>query len=503
MTSWLDRSISWLAPQWALKRTRARAVTDFVVRHYEAAATGRRTQGWRRPGGDANAVIGPASSRVRAIARDLARNNPHAKSGINTISDHIVGWGITPKPKRPSPGAADAWNEWAESTACDADGRNNLYGLQKLVARTVVESGEVLVRRRWRRPEDELPLPLQIQVIEPDYIDTARTGEARDLQGRATGRIVNGIEFDLVGRRVAYWLFREHPGSSSFAGGYASRRVPADGVLHVYYQERPGQVRGMSWLAPIALAMKDFDEYVDAQLLKQKIAAYLAVIMTDPTGESPRVGISDDQDAEQPYVDRLRPGALIQAPPGQTVEVVQPPRVSEFKDYSEVTLRAIATGMGVSYEDLTGDYTNLPFSAARMSRIRHWARVDDWRWQMIIPQFCDPVWRWAMEAAVIMGRVREDPRALWTAPPMPMIEPDKEGLAYQRNIRSGLQSLSEALRERGYGPGEVLDEMAKDNEQLDKLGLVLDSDPRRTTQAGNPVSAAGGAPAPPSAAVDG
>jgi capsid protein len=69
-----------------------------------------------------------------------------------------------------------------------------------------------------------------------------------------------------------------------------------------------------------------------------------------------------------------------------------------------VTLRAIATGLGLTYEDLTGDYTNMPFSAARMSRLRHWARVvDDWRWRLLIPQFCDPVWDWAMEAAVIMG----------------------------------------------------------------------------------------------------
>jgi capsid protein len=53
--------------------------------------------------------------------------------------------------------------------------------------------------------------------------------------------------------------------------------------------------------------------------------------------------------------------------------------VRDYGDYCGVTLRAIATGLGVSYEDLTGDYTNLPFSAARMSRLRHQARVIDWR----------------------------------------------------------------------------------------------------------------------------
>jgi hypothetical protein len=32
--------------------------------------------------------------------------------------------------------------------------------------------------------------------------------------------------------------------------------------------------------------------------------------------------------------------------------------------------------------------------SARMSRIRHWARVEDWRWRTMIPQFCDPAWTW-------------------------------------------------------------------------------------------------------------
>ena len=65
-----------------------------------------------------------------------------------------------------------------------------------------------------------------------------------------------------------------------------------------------------------------------------------------------------------------------------------------------------------------------------------------------------------------------------------MIEPDKEGLAYQRNIRTGIMTLSEAIRERGYDPDDLLAEMKADNAKLDAMGLVLDSDARRMTQAG-------------------
>jgi hypothetical protein len=120
-----------------------------------------------------------------------------------------------------------------------------------------------------------------------------------------------------------------------------------------------------------------------------------------------------------------------------------------------------------------------------MSRLRHWARVDDWRWRILVPQFCDPVWLWAMQLLRVFGATAGEPQMpRWTAPPMPMIDPDKEGLAYMRNVRAGVMSHSEALRERGYDPDETLEELAADFERLDRLELVLDIDPRKMTQAG-------------------
>ena len=493
-TTWLDRAIGFIAPAAGLQRIRARVAGDFLLRHYEGAASGRRTQGWKKPASDANVVAGPALGPLRQVARDLVRNNAFAESALTTIVDHVVGWGIVPKPAKANAAAADLWKQWAETTACDADGRNDFAGLQKLIMRTVVESGEVLVRRRIRRPEDGFPIPMQLQVLDPDYLDTTKANATLPNGGR----IIHGVEFDAIGRRIAYWLFKEHPGSN-VGNAAASVSVPADGVLHVYRQDRPGQVRGVSWFAPVMLAWKDFDDFDDATLVKQKVSACLAVVISDPDGSNVPLGTVD---AAQPYVDQLEPGAVIQGPPGRTVEVVQPPSVREYADYSRTKLRAMATGIGISYEDLTGDYTATNFSSARMSRLRHWARVEDWRWRMLVPQFCAPAWRWMVEAAAVMDlKIPLDLEAEWTGSPLPMIDPANEGLAYQRNIRSGLMSQSEALRERGYDPAAVFAEMAADNEKLDKLGLLLDSDPRRMTQAGQTQSAATSPSGPPQPAA--
>jgi lambda family phage portal protein len=485
---WLDRLTAVIAPRWTMRRLRARAVLEVFTRTYEAATVGRRTQGWRRSTGDANAALLQGLARLRDNARDLVRNNPYAESAVATIADHTVGWGIVAKPAKGTPVLAagrftQAWKAWAETPACDSEGRLDFPGLQKLVMRAVAESGEVLIRRRWRRPEDTLPLPLQLQILEADYLDALKDG----LVTPGGGSIVQGVEYDAIGRRVAYWLFREHPGSSFVglraSGAGQSVRVPASEILHVFKPGRPGQTRGPSWFAPVLLRLKDHDEYEDAALMKQKIAACLAVLTTDVDGTTPPLGVTD---AAQPTWDTLEPGMISNLPPGRSVTVVEPPSVSEHAAYSQTVLRAIASGLGVTYEDITGDYSQMPFSAARMSRIRHWARVEDWRWRMLIPQFCDPVWSWAVEAARVAAIIRDPIQAEWTASPMPMIEPDKEGLAYQRNIRSGIQTLSEVIRERGYDPASMLAEYAADNAILDRLGLIFDSDPRNTTQQGGP-----------------
>jgi len=480
----LDRALSYFAPVWASKRQRARIEADLRVRHYEAASGGRRTSGWRATSSDATASMRDALSKLRNNARDLVRNNPHATSALDVIADHVVGWGIVAKPSDGNTRAAEAWDRWASTPACDADGRLDFYGLQKLAQRTITESGEVLVRQRIRRLGDTdsmgkpLPLPLQIQVFEPDYIDTLKTG----ITLPNGGRIVAGIEYDFLGRRVAYWLFPEHPGSEIFGGATTSRRIPAQGILHVFRTLRPGQGRGASWFSPVILKMRDFDEYDDAQLMKQKVAALLGVVVTDIDGTARPFGSTD---SAQPTWDYLEPGGIHHVGPGTEVDVIQPARVAEFRDYAGVTLRTIAAGLGISYEDMAGDYDGLPFSAARMSRIRHWARVEDWRWQTLIPQLCAPVWSWVMQTAAVVGQVpAEIGPATWTAQPPPMLDPTSEATAYRDLVRGGFLSWSEAIRERGYDPKAVLAEIAKDFGAIESLGIVLDSNPKQVSAAG-------------------
>lgn len=484
----LDKFLLRLAPHAALDRIRARHQAEVMLRHFEGAAHGRRTSGHHRPHTDANAANLPALALLRNTVRDLERNNPWSKKAIRVIANDTVGWGIVPKPgsgsDRAKKKAKEAWKAWAESTQCDADGRTNLYGLQRRVMRSVVRDGEVLIRRRRRRPGDGLAIPLQLQLLEADFLDTRKDG----IKGYAGGPIIQGVEFDALGRRAAYWLFSEHPGSRR-VNSTVSTRVPAEDIAHIYLLDREGQVRGVTWGAAVVLRTKDGDEYEDATLLKQKVAACFAGVVTDVDGKSTGIG---QQDAADERLESIEPGMMAYLPPGKSVTFADPPTVSEFDPFSKNILRGIAAGWGITYEAMTGDYSQVNFSSARMARLGYQQNLHEWRWDMLIPQFCDRAWAWAMEAAYIAGTVSEVVTAQWTPPPMPMIEPDKEGLAYSRNVRAGLLTPDEMVREQGYDPDEHWREYGANIKRIRGLGIVLDSDAGMTTQAGNPRQQSGG-----------
>ncbi len=487
LTVW-DQIVSFFSPVAGLRRLQARAAAQIYARNYDAASPSRRTKNWPRRFGDANTVTQAATAELRIQARDLVRNNSWAKRGQRVIANNVVGWGIVPKAaSTKSDGkpnvevnaeAARLWKLWADSTECESEGRHTFYGMQHAVMKALATDGEVIVRRRWRKSTDGLTVPIQMQILEADFLDTLKTEDTR------TGKIVQGVEFDLLGRRIAYWLFPEHPGSSTRLGTQ-SYRIPAEDVAHVFYSERPGQVRGVSWFGSVIVNLRDFDEFEDAELLRQKIAACFAAFVSDADGSGTSLGAADTATPADETIETIEPGQVQYLKDGQKVDFSSPP-MTTGDSFAPRQLRRVAAGLGTTYEDLTGDYERVNFSSARMARLSHQGNVRDWQYNLLIPLFCAAVWRWFVEAAQQSGALPSGVKvpADWTVPPLPMIEPDKEGLALSRLVRNGTMTFSEMVREQGGDPEAHWAEYAADKKKLDELGIMLDSDAEKTSQAG-------------------
>jgi len=473
----LDQIIASVNPQAALRRQRARLQLD-ALRRYDGASRGRRTEGWLTQGTSADAAAGPALKTLRDRSRDLVRNNPYAAKAVAVIVSNTVGTGIlgqarAVRSRRRSQQLTDLLSSWAnDPQQCDYHGRMDFAGLQALAMRCVVESGEVLIRRRTAISSSNQRVPLQLQIMEPDMLDDSHDGAGDD--GSFTRE---GIKHDANGRRLGYWLYDEHPGENHVrVRGFGSSFVGNDQIIHVFRQDRPHQTRGVPWASPVIIRLRDFDDYSDAQLLKQKISACFAGFLVDT--EAPDAGMGAE------LIDKLEPGALEILPPGKDIRFASPPSVGEFDKITREYLLQIAAGFGITYEALTGDLRNTSFSSGRMGWLEFHRNVEAWRWQMLVPQMLSPIWNWFVQAGSVNGVRLEGIVAHWTPPRRELIDPAKEIEATKKAVRAGFMSLSEAIREYGYEPEEVFDEMAEDNEALDRLGLILDSDPRQVSGSG-------------------
>lgn len=467
--TWFEKAIGVISPSWMLKRLRSFAVASILNRFYDGAANGRRTKNWRTQPTSANTEIYAGLSELRNRSRDLVRNNPYARKAMRVIPANVVGTGIWPMMRVGKSEAAqkklrEFWRKWATTTRCDFDGRKTMAKIQNLSFRSMLESGEVLLRKVY-----EKGIGLQIQVIESDHLDTSKDGyEIED------GFVRQGIQFSKSGRRIGYWIWENHPGDNRMSLKSTSTLVPSSDIIHLYQEERPGQLRGVPLGTASMLRMRDFDDYEDAQLVRQKIAACFAIFITSEQHGAPS-GVDDGDSLE-----RVEPGMIERLRPGETVSFGTPPNSEGYSDYTRKVLQGIAAGYDTTYEALTGDLTGVNFSSGRMGHIEFQRLVEEWQDLLLIPVLCNGIWDWFLDYALIMGIIKnkEDVECSWTAPRREFVDPLKEIKALIEEVRAGLKSWQEAVRSLGYDPEEVMKQLAEDAKKFDEAGLMPWADPR-------------------------
>lgn len=451
--TWIDKAIERYAPRMAVERARAR-ITLNTLAHYRGADIDRTSPSLRSGGGDADASAINGRRRLAHLSRDVARNNGMGERALQIITNNVVGSGIHPKLVTKDEGLAAEFlrrsKDNFDTTAVDFDGINNLPGLQRMAVRAMVQDGGALIV--W---PDAYSRNLQIRVLEIDYLDDRLSGPVAN----GDNFLSEGIEYDRIGRVVAYHIYEEHPGAvvrTQFGNGLCSVRVEAARVVHLYRADRPGQRRGVSWFAPVLSDMAALADNDEAQLMRQKIAACFAAFWKTDKFDAKAAGIPTT----------LAPGVIQQVGEGDEVIFNDPPTVTGYDDFAKVHLRRIAMGLGVTYEDFTGDLGGVNFSSGRMGRISFGQNVDAWQWTLMMPRMCHPTGQWALRSWVyddpsIMKRLR-DARLEWTPPPPVIADPKAEMQVSVGKIEAGLSSRHREIRALGYDPEDIDREIAAD-----------------------------------------
>ncbi|HMO09395.1 MAG TPA: phage portal protein, partial [Paracoccaceae bacterium] len=442
---------------------------------YEAAAYSTGIGYRRAPATDADAAAA-RRGRLGYLARDATRNDPLAARALQVITNNVVGDGIIPRPDPKHPGLVTPFLELTESfldtTSIDANGLQNLYGLQRLVMSTVAAAGEAIVLRH-PAPPGAPGLPLRLQVLEPDHLDMSRDSMAK----RGGGYVHEGISYDQKGRRTGYWLYDHHPGSTApHLAGARSRFWPARDVLHVYRPDRPGQMRGVSWFAPIILDLQHLSDYAEAQLMRQKIAACFAGFRTITDHHRP------DRERE---LEALSPGLIQDLGPDEEITFTDPPEAGDYDPFVRAIVRHVAAGLGITYEALSGDLSTVNFSSARMGRMEMDRNISAWQWTMLIPAMLQPLGQWIVAAwaqtdARVARLVAEGkpPVIGWVPPHRVLVDPTREIPALREAVAAGFTSRRAVVRSLGHDPERLEQDIAGENAVADKLGLVFLSDGR-------------------------
>lgn len=435
-------------------------------------------------------------SLIRRRCRESHVNSPVIASLVAEIESMVIGNGIQVMFKHDTAmhqrKANELWKEWTERKTFSTEGEMDFYQMQSLLMDEISVVGEAFVKKNIEAEGDlDKSIPINYQMMPPDQLyDQVDFGastveipeEFKDL------KFVKGIGYDKKGRKKAYIFYEDDFESDqvysfSFLSRYGKKVISSSEVHHIYNRKEVRYRRGWPLIGTAIIyahLMKLLDE---AQLSKQLIASIFAAFVKDNSAEFSLESDKGEEEAQEDfdYNAELQSGTIYKLPTGKDVEFPNAPEARDYKDFDMAILRKIAGSAGVSFEALASNHSDANYSAARQSNLNSNRRLHKVRENVVIKQFLESVvadfkaYLKAMAILPVEGLTHEIYR-----PGKIIIDPAKEVAPKVKEIRAGLKSWSEAIRETGRNPESVLKQIAEDQKRLDQLGLKLDSDSRDT-----------------------
>lgn len=509
---------------------RKKMLTDNSGVPYDAAnVTDQRTAGWLPFISSADSTINPYRDRIVSRARDVVRNDGWGSGAITRILDNAIGASFRPVPKPDYRALAAAtgnaafdanwaaefgralaghWRSWANdpNRYCDASRQLNMSQIFRLAFRHLLIDGDALAVMLWM-PErvgiGRARYATSVQLIDPDRLSNPQnTYDQQYVRG--------GVQIDDIGAAVGYHIRRAHIGDwYSAAAQVTWDYVPRETewgrsvVVHDFTPERAGQHRGGAGiLTPVLQRLKMLIQYdgaeLDASIINAIFGAYVSSPFDPELVASALGGSADEigayQEARSGFHTggngiRLGGARIPQLFPGEDIKTVSSTRPnSAFKEFEAAMLRNVASAAGMSYEQLSQNWSDTNYSSARAALLESWKTITRRR-QEFADGFCNHVFSTFVEESMEVDDLPLpdgapsfiEMRAAysncnWLAPGRGWIDPLKERQGAILGMESGLSTLeSEAADSSGVDYEEVLDQRQIEIEAFRKRGIPLPS----------------------------
>jgi lambda family phage portal protein len=476
---------------------------------YQAAdPMSRELMGWMPRLQSADADLLPERDDITGRIRDLARNNGWASGAIRREIDNVIGAGLrlSYKPDYRALGlTADwavsfarqveaRWRLWTQDPGryCDAARHHTMGGLIGMAYRHYVVDGEALAALRWE-PARGGQYATTVQVIDPDRLSNPWDGP--DTTGRRAG-----VEVDSYCAATGYHIRRRHPADivqaevDAFTWDYLPRETPwgRPVTIHVYDKEREGQTRGVGRLTPVLKALKMGGHHEDVELQTLVVNSLLATAIESPFDHEVLAEALEDSGRLSAYQD-LR--GRFHEKRGITLGGVRVPTLfpgeklifqsanrpgAGFSDFQASVLRKIAAGLGLTYEQLSQDWSKTNYSSARAALLEVWKTLSTRR-EFFSQAFCTPIFGAWLEEAIERGDIELPPEApdFWTAraaycrcrwigPGRGWVDPLKEIQAAAMRLSLGMSTLEDECAEQGDDYQEILEQLAREISEMPK-----------------------------------
>lgn len=497
----IDRAIRYLDPVRAQHRLSARLRLALAGGYSGASKSKRSLSAWLTGSNDADSDILSDLPTLRDRSRDLVRNSPLAGGSLGTVVSNVVGQGLKLQSRidrqtlRMDDDRASAWEEeterewqlWADSHECDVARAMTFADIQGLVYRQTLENGDVFVLMpRFNR--GLFPYLMRMQVVEGDRV--SNKDYAPDSE-----RLAGGIEKDTYGAPINYHIMRQHPGNRL----YATKKqfewdiVPAFGsqtglrnVIHLYPILRPGQSRGVPYLAPVIESLKQLERYTDAELMAAVVAGMFTVFVESDKGDGAFGPFSPPGETGGSVNDedyKLGNGAIVGLTPGERVNTANPGRPNQaFDPFVKAILQQIGVALEIPFEVLVHNFSS-SYSASRAALLEAWRFFRNRR-AWLARNFCQPVYENWLTEAIALGRIQapgyfRDWRirqaylgTIWIGDAPGQIDPLKEVDAADKRLALGLTTVDEETAQITGGDFERnYPRIAKERRMLQAIGL--------------------------------
>lgn len=492
-----------------------------------ASKVDRALASWYPDMSSADQIVLGEKDLLDARSADMIRNDGYASGAANKYKDSIVGsqFKLNAIPDFKHLGFDEGWSEayeeeveskftlWAESDNnwVDASGMNNFTDLVRLaISGPGFANGEVIATAEWIR--DGRPYNTAIQMIDPARLCNP--------DGRPDTHLMRGgKEKNRWGRAFRYWIRQSHPHDLTmdprmllWKGVPAYKPWGRKQVIYILEQSRIDQSRGVGQMVQSLKSMRTRRKLTDLELQNVILnAMYAASLESDLPSEvaASIVGAADDGAAggenvafkslvqqyqgyyggKNVYLDGLKIPVL---PPGTKMKLQRSAAVANPQfSFEKSLLREMASSVGMSYEEFSGDFTETNYSSARAAMGETWKMYQGLR-ASTADRFGREIYALWLEEAISKGHIEslkgrftvadfnsgmnKDAliRCRWMGAPRPEIDPKKEREADNIALRNGTMTFEEVCSKRSMDWRVVMRQRAKEQRMMEALNITAD-----------------------------